>query len=357
MTARNATNEEVSSWNELVLKNADGGNVFSSYEYSQIKKLTEYKPRYIIANDTAITVLDKKAFPFGSFWYLPKGPGVTTSDELFNILAAIRPLAKKAGAFMIRIEPELQISSVVMDNNNSVVNPSTNGAVVEALRKAAPIIPNPSTITIDISGSLDEVLTNLPQKGRHAIRRAERDGVTVRRVSVSDDNAAKMYALLSETAEGQFGIRSYNYYKTYWSTFADAGLGQLFFAYYQGEVVAGAYAMVFGKKSTYKDGASVRLRSAYGASHLLQWNVINWAKSKGSEIHDLCGSPPSNQIDNSEHPHYGIGRFKLSFSKNVVDFIGCYDLVISKSRHTIWTRIGERVHRHFYYKRTKDYYY
>lgn len=344
MTARYATDEEISRWNSLILQNPDEGNVFSSFEYSEIKRLTDYTPRYIIAGSLAVTVLEKITPPLGTLWYLPKGPGVTSSKDLFSILREIKPLAKKAGAFVVRVESELD---------------RTSQATLErhGLKKASPIIPNPSTITIDISPSLEDILTGLPQKGRHAIRRAERDGVTVERVAVTEKNAERMYSLLAETAEGQFGIRSYNYYKTFWQTFERAGLGQLFFAYFEGKVVAGAYAMVFGTKSTYKDGASIRKRTAYGASHFLQWNVIEWAKSKGALVHDFCGSPPSDEISNAQHPHYGVGLFKLSFSKHVQDYIGCYDLVLSRTRYAAWSKLGERVHRRIYYKRTNDYYY
>lgn len=344
MTARYATAEELSQWDTLILANPDGGNVFSSYEYSEIKKLTGYTPRYIIAGEIAVTVLEKTTPPLGKFWYLPKGPGVTSTKDLFDLLKIVKPLARKAGVFMIRVESELD---------------RTSRSTLErhGMKKAAPIIPNPSTITIDISLSLDTLLTSLPQKGRHAIRRAQRDGVTVQQVPATEENAKQMYSLLAETAEGQFGIRSFNYYKTFWQTFEKAGLGQLFFAYFEGKVVAGAYAMVFGSKSTYKDGASIRQRTAYGASHFLQWNVIEWAKSKGAIVHDFCGSPPSDEINNPEHPHYGIGLFKLSFSKHVVDFIGCYDYILSRTRYNLWTKLGERIHRHLYFRRTKDYYY
>lgn len=344
MTARYATDEEIAQWDSLILKNPDGGNVFSSFEYSEIKKLTNYTPRYVIVGKIAVTVLEKTTAPLGTLWYLPKGPGVASTKQLFDLLKALKPLAKKAGVFAVRIESELDRKSQATLERHG-------------MKKAAPIIPNPSTITLDISPSLEEILTALPQKGRHAIRRAGRDGVTVEQVTVNEENAKIMYKLLAETAEGQFGIRSYNYYKTFWQTFENAGLGQLFFAYFEGKVVAGAYAMVFGKKSTYKDGASVRQRTAYGASHLLQWHVIEWAKSQGALVHDFCGSPPSDEIGNPEHPHYGVGLFKLSFSKNVSDFIGCYDYVLSPTRYKAWVKLGERVHRRLYFKRTKDYYY
>lgn len=344
MSVRFATQAEIDRWNELIISNPDGGNVFSGYEYAQQKLLGGYKVHFLIANELAITVLEKTTPPLGKLWYLPKGPNVTSSKALFATLDLLKPFARKRGVFAIRIESELDRAERPLLTRHG-------------LKMAEPIIPNPSTITLDISSRLDDLLMSLPQNGRHAIRRAERDGVTVRKVDATDKNCRTMYTLLSETAEGQFGIRSYNYYRTFWQRFEKSGLGQLFFAYYEGKVVAGAYAMVYGKKSTYKDGASVRKRTAYGASHLLQWHVIEWAKSKGALIHDFCGSPPSNEINDPNHPHHGVGLFKMAFSKHVIDFIGCYDFVINPSRYALWTRLGERVYRHYYYKRTKDYYY
>ncbi|OYX40967.1 hypothetical protein B7Y94_05825 [Candidatus Saccharibacteria bacterium 32-49-12] len=166
-----------------------------------------------------------------------------------------------------------------------------------------------------------------------------------------------MYDLLSATAEGQFSIRPFEYYRSFWQRFESAGLGQLFFAKVDNQVVAGAYAMVYGAKSTYKDGASVRNRPAYGSSHLLQWRVIEWAKNRGSVWHDFCGAPPSDQINNPDHPHYGIGRFKLSFSKNVVDYIGDVDAVIAPTRFKLWQKFGERLFHKLYYLKHHDYYY
>lgn len=344
MTARYATSEEIKSWDSHILTNPDGGNVFSSAEYAHIKHLTHYKTRFVMAHDIAVTILEKQAPPFGRLWYLPKGPNVTTTKQLFDVLKELRPLAKKAGVFVIRIESELSKSC----------QPTLER---HGLKKASPIIPNPSTITLDISRPLDDILTTLPQKGRYAIRKAQRDGVIVKQVETNDTNCEQMYELLRETAEGQFGIRSYNYYKEFWQSFEKAGLGQLFFAYFENKVVAGAYAMAFGTKSTYKDGASIRKRTAYGASHLLQWKVIEWAKSRGAKVHDFCGSPPSEEINNPQHPHYGIGMFKTSFNKEVTDYIGCYDDVILTTSYTLWKKVGERLHRKLYYMRTKDYYY
>jgi len=344
MSVRFATSKEISHWDEHILRNPDGGNVFSSYEYAEQKETGGYKHRFVMVNDLAVTVLEKNTPPLGKLWYLPKGPNVTTCKALFDTLKLLQPFAKKRGVFAVRIETELARSQ-------------QSSLTRHGLKKATPIIPNPSTITLDISPSLDDILMSLPQKGRHAIRRAERDGVTAKLVPATDENCQIMYKLLAETAEGQFGIRAYTYYKTFWQRFEKASLGQLFFAYFEDEVVAGAYAMTYGTKSTYKDGASIRKRTAYGASHFLQWTVISWAKSQGALIHDFCGAPPSDEIANKEHPHYGIGQFKTAFNKTVTDYIGCYDLVVSPVRYKAWTKLGEKIYRHYYFKRTKDYYY
>ena len=106
MTVRYATPEEITNWDSLITANHDGGNVFSSYEYSEIKKLTNYTPRFIVLDKLAVTVLEKQTAPLGKLWYLPKGPNVTSSKALFDTLAALKPLAKKANVFAIRVETE-----------------------------------------------------------------------------------------------------------------------------------------------------------------------------------------------------------------------------------------------------------
>lgn len=344
MKARFATEEEIVRWDDLLLANPDGGNVFASYEFAIQKKMGGYRPRFVVAGKLAITVLEKRPFPGVKLWYLPKGPGVSSTKQVFEVLAALRPLARHHGVFMIRIEPEL----------SKTAEPSLQR---HGLTRSEPIIPNPSTILIDISPKLDKVLEALPQKGRHAIRRGEREGVRVELVKATDDNCRQMYDLLLSTAEGRFGIRNYDYFHSFWQRFEAADMGQMFFAYDGDNLVAGAYALVMGQKSTYKDGASSRQHPVYGATHFLQWEVIKWAKSKDATIHDLCGSPPSDQIKNPDHKHYGIGLFKTAFNREVTDYVGCYDYIVNRFIYKLWALGGERLVKRLHYARHHDLYY
>lgn len=346
MSFRFATSVDLERWNDRILANPDHGNVFQGYEFSQQKTLGGWKPLYATNDTLSVTILQKHFFGLGYIWYIPKGPGIAHIRQLDEILADLKEFACKNGAFMIKIEPEL------------LKFPETEADLLKlGLLKVHPIQPNASTVLLDLRPDMDAILAGLNQKGRHAIKRAERDGVIVREVPSSDENCKLMFDLLMETAAGSFRIRSFDYYKTFWQRYSDAHQGQLFFAYVGDRLVAGAYAIVFGTKSTYKDGASVRERTVYGASHLLQWHVIQWAKENGSIVHDLCGAPPSDQIKNPDHPHYGIGRFKTSFNKEVTDYVGAYDAPVQSPQYQLWSRFGEKIALRLYsYQHNESYY-
>lgn len=347
MTARFATKDETNDWNSHILANPDDGNVFQGKEFADQKASAGWKTRCIFINKVALTILEKSVFPFGKVWYAPKGPGVTSTSTLKKLLPELTQFAKKHGVFTIKIEPEILRSSE-----------NLKAMVTLGLTKTRPIQPNFSTVIMDIHRSLDTVLAEMPQKGRYAIKRAERDGVTTELVPATDENCEIMFNLLRDTAlDAGFGIRSKNYYKTYYQRYEKAGIGQLFFAKYEGEIVAGAYALAFGHKGTYKDGASIRKRTAYGASHLLQWEVIKWMKKKGVTVHDLCGAPPVASIKDTSHPHHGLGVFKTSFNKDVTEYVGAYEIPVHPLKSKLWTRFFEKLVRRIYYKVHHESYY
>lgn len=332
MTLRFATTDECTNWDDRILANPDAGNVFQGAVFADMKRRGGWTPRYVVGDGIAVTVLEKSIPFLGKLWYVPKGPGVTSTRALQQILAELYDFARRHGVFLMKLEPEL-----IREDENLA------DLIKLGLIRTTPIQPNFSTVLIDLSPDLEAVMAGLNQKGRHAIRRAERDGATAEAVEATEVNCRMMYDLFTATAEGSFRIRSYDYYKAFWQTYASRGQGQLFFAYADGKLVAGAYALIYGSKSTYKDGASVRERTVYGASHLLQWRVIEWAKSRGSVVHDLCGVPPVDEISNPDHPHYGLGRFKTSFNKTVTEYVGTYDMIISPHGYNLWKKLGERL--------------
>lgn len=340
MSIRFATDQELENWNERINSNPGGGNILQGKEFLEQKAEAGWNIRYVLTDTTAIGVMEKQVPLLGKVWYTPKGPSVASLDDLKSLLAEITPFAKKNGVFSYKIEPELP-----HDTDMSGIGVRTS-----------PVQYNYATVLVDLSPSLDDILMHMNQKGRHAVRRAERDGVSVKAVDTTDENCKIMYDLLAETGAGAgFAIRPAEYYRQFYRRYGKNG--QLFFAYFEGRVVAGAFAMVQGKKSMYKDGASVRERPAYGASHLLQWHVMQWAKSRGSLQHDLAGAPPLASVYDQTHPFYNIGRFKRQFNDEVTEYVGAYNIAVKPLQANIWNKFGEKLVRKLYFMTKHESYY
>lgn len=334
MNIRLATDEEIKKWDDLLVENPDGGNVFQTSDVAETKRHGGWTPRYIIADTIAITILEKPVLFHGKFWYIPKGPGITSVDELIALLPELKAFAATHGVFAIKIEPEI----VESDDAHEALK-------AEGLVPTRAVQPNGSTVIVDLAPELDEIMASLNQKGRNALRRAERDGVKTYPAELTEENMRIMFDLLRETAAGRFdtSLRDFDYYKEFWTRFAKKGHGSLFFAEFDGRVVAAAYSMYLGDKGLYKDGASLREKITYGASHLLQWEAITWMKAHGVTSYDLCGAPHSTKVHDESDHFYGIGRFKTQFNKHITDYVGCYDIVINPRAYRRWQKFGQRL--------------
>ncbi len=347
--ARFADAEEAAGWNALVAANPGGGEVWASDEYLESKCHGRYRPMRLIVDrpgrgPLAVGVLAKRVPLLGSWWHLPAGPSAEDAASVIEATIAVNRFARGRGAFMVKIEPRLGPDAA--DALRSIGG-------VPSVR----IIPNPSTVLVDVHGTEEELFARLGKKARNAITRAARDGIEVTRVEASDENCAALYRLLGETAEGRFVLREERYYREFWQRFSATGNGQMFFAARDGELVAGAFAMRLGERSTYKDGASVRAKSAYGASHALQWEVLRWANEHGALVHDLCGAPPSDRAADASHPLHGVGRFKRSFQPEITDYVGAFDFPLKRAAYTFWSKLGERLARRWSLAIHKDPYY
>lgn len=335
--ARFATAAERATWNTLVAANPGGGEVWSGTDYFIAKQHGGYLPRYVIIERAghatlAIGVLAKRVPLLGEWWHTPAGPPATNANELRDVVRALAEFARHNGAFLLKIEPRLGLEAE---------------PTVRQLggQPCARIIPNSSTVLVDVTGTPEELFARLGKKARNAINRSRRDAIVVSRVDASDEHCRELYQLLAETAEGRFVLRSAEYYRGFWQQFSSTGAGQLFLAHRDGVLVAGAYAIALGDKTTYKDGASLREKIAYGASHALQWDVLCWANERGARVHDLCGAPPAARTDDTTHPLHGVGQFKRSFSADVTDYVGAFDVPLRPFAYRIWSTVGDRLAR------------
>ncbi len=334
---RFANEKETKKFNELLTKNDNNGSIFQSYDYLQMKKDSNWQIKHLISdNDIYFTVLERYIFGLGNLWYALKGPGTANPSKLNNLLDELKDFAKKQHVFLFKCDPEIPLKE--------------KAKLSKELIKTTDIQTNIHTVLVDLNKSESTILKDLPQKGRYAINRAKKDGVKVVAVDANTKNCEIMFNLLNETANGAgFSLKPKSYYFSYWKRLSHLKMGQLFFAKFENKVVASAFVMILGKKATYKDGASNRKKETYGASYLLQWEAMLWAKEKGALSYDLCGSPASWEIKNQEHPYYRIGKFKTQFNKEVTDYVGTYDFSINKVKYIIWSRFFEKLVKRLYF--------
>ena len=356
--ARFATEQEIAQWDEHVTANPNGGNLLQSASFASVKAKHGWKPLYLVYEGTTVVegetrdfasynlVLEKAVPGLGKVWYMIKGPDVYDIEDIPAIMDANKAFIdeNKLGVFLVKIEPD-----IIADDQTQAFLAKTG------LKKSFNIQPNDSTAVLDTDKSEDEVLKSLHSRGRNAVRRSAREGCVVERVELTEENMKKMYALMDTVGQGNANVnlRSYDYYRDFWTTFAQAGQGRLYFTYEDGEPSVGAYVINYGNKGTYKDGGSKPRRKQYGDSHQVQWTALtDLMKEHHIVSYDFCGTPPKDQLKNKDHHYYGLGLFKTSFTKNVIDYVGVWDQVLSPAKYQVWNRLAEKVQRGLWVRKT-----
>lgn len=329
---RPATPDEIINWDQHVVTNPSGGDLFQGRVFATAKAEQGWTPQYMVyvLGDRRVycLYLTRKVPLIGNLWYAPKGPGIITRSDLDLVLKANRDFAEGKNIFSFKLDPEV---------------PRQDGFPDELI-KAHNIQPNASTVIVDLTPTEEEILASFRQRARRSIRQAQAAGVKIKAVNGNEQNYKLMYQMYRNTGQrAGFHVRAYPYYQRLWHLWSQADQGQLFFAYNGDKVIAAAFATYIGKKGLYKDGSSDRDALNNGAAHLLQWEIMRWLKKRGIDRYDLHGTPPSEELDNKEHRFYGLGLFKTSFSNQLTEFIGTVNQVINPSAYKRWQKFGRRL--------------
>jgi len=162
------------------------------------------------------------------------------------------------------------------------------------------------------------------QKVRYNIRLAARKGVEIKIGSKED--IPEFHKIMVETGiRDRFVVRSPSYFEQMLDCLGPENI-RLYLAYYQGKMIAGTIAVVYGNKCWYLYGASSNEYRNVMPNYLLQWEMIKWALESGCDIYDFRGV--SGDIDEN-NPLYGLYRFKKGFGGKFTEFIGELDYVFN----------------------------
>ena len=344
---------DAAAWDATVTRLA--GQPFQSWAWGELKSAFGWKPVRLATGDgTAGAQMLVRRFRGLAVAYVPRGPLVSGAPGRDRALVAelVRQARSERAAFL-RLEPN------VLENGGGA-DRLTADLRAAGFKPSDRTLQPRSSIRLDLSPSEDQLLAGLSKGHRADIRRAERDGVTVREGSIEGDPEILERMLAATRERKDFGYHSAAYWRRLMRAFGDAARLQV--AEREAEPVAASLVLAWGGHGVYLAAGSTRAGLDHRAAHLLQWHAIRWAKGRGAKTWDLWGiadararheiAAGAGQATASEltaldaaarrDPLDGVFRFKKGWGGRVVRTVPAFDRVFIAPAYWFWQwRRGE----------------
>ena len=206
---------------------------------------------------------------------------------------------------------------------------------------------------LDVNKSFDDILLDMNQRCRRCIKKSTK--YPLKFVEVNQDNINDFKLIMEHTAKRQNHFdRTLDYYKSIDREFGDDS--KLLIVYLDKEkftnefkqdklfdivskdkrkmIPVSAGLFIFdSKRCNYVYGGTYKQYMSLMAQYKLQIEMINLAKKRGVTLYDFGG------ISGDFRPgskNFGVYDFKRGFGGYVVEYIGEFDLVLSKFGYNIY---------------------
>lgn len=198
------------------------------------------------------------------------------------------------------------------------------------LRKAPTDILPTNTIFMNLETDRELLLKRMKPKTRYNINLAGRLGVQV--FDVDRNNLGTWYELYRETAmRNHINLQDIGYFNSVLNTRATDSHSpahvHLLLAEAGGDVLAGMFLAVSGKRATYLYGASSSRKRNLMPAYALQWEAMERARKFECTEYDMFGISPT---PDPSHPMYGLYRFKSGFGGEIIHRQGCWDYPLNE---------------------------
>ena len=338
---RPAIEADADAW-QAFLAATPAGDFLHDWAWGEVAELDgQPQRRYLLEQDGAIVAIVAAQERFlvagRSFWYVPHGPVLdwgspAAAERVRALLIGLRIAAKQHRAIAIKLEPRLAL-----------------GVLEEGIIRGGRLRYVPETVQVGqtriVELSDDEaLLASFDRDTRYAVRRAEREGVSVTEVEDGSDGRAidDLHRLVGETQRrAGFPMPPLERYRVAWRALAGAGRAAILEARREGELLASGMVVFEGARSYYLFSGSRREERGETkryASYALQWQMMRLARGRGGSHHDLWGvAPPGAGPD---HAWHGVGMFKKGFGGVEVVWAGSWDLVADPTLYRLRAATG-----------------
>lgn len=305
----------------------DHGHILQQSRWGLLKRHTGWDDVRIAVYDdgelrAGAQVLTQRRYGL-ALCYVPRGP-LLCDDALINqaLIAAMTAYAKRQRAVVVRYEPNVA-SDMPHAHTYTTALATANAHTGVSLQPQ-------HTICTPLTGDDEQLLKRMTKGHRADIKRAQREGVSVR-VGWGDTDLDTFVAIMQHTGQrNDFAVHARDYYQHVWQLFGSDDRAVLLIAEYGGTPVAAAMVVADTHSACYLYGGSYEAAFRCGANHLIQWHALRWARDRGCSQYDAWGIPyPSHTPPDGETPQMaGLIRFKKGFGGSDVSFLPAYTHVL-----------------------------
>lgn len=342
-------------WNTAIA-HLEGAHVLQTWQWGQVKMRFGWEAYPLIWQDAsgevsaaALLLLRKLTLAgFGlplSVGYIPRGPLLKWDQESLRrqVLEDLEEFTRKKRSIFLKIDPDLPlgfgIPGEISAEDHQVGLAVQNELIARGWVFSEEQIQFRNTVTVDLTGTEDELLMRMKSKTRYNIRLAGRRGVRVRPGGSEDIDL--LYQMYAHTAlRDDFTIRSKVYYQVVWDTFFKAGLAEPLIAEVEDQPVGAVVIFRFGNRALYMHGMSLDAHREKMFNYLLQWEAMLRARAAGCQRYDLWGAPDEFTEDD---PLWGVYRFKDGFGGRVERTLGAWDFPVHSLLYTGYCQILPRI--------------
>lgn len=240
-----------------------------------------------------------------------------TNQEIKNLIFSdMKQQAKKLKCTFVRVRPQLQ-------------NTPENAKIFQQLgfRKAPMYLSVEFAGVLNLENSEEEILKNMRQRLRRALRKAEKNQITIEKTS--DPNAIHdFYQIELQTAKRHdFYAFSEDFLTKQFAAFAKNDEAVLYIAKLNGEILAENFMIFYGNEASYHYGVSSELGTKYSGAPLLHMEAMRDARKRGIKRYNFWGIVDEND---TKHRFYGVSVFKRGFGVEELKYLEARDLVLDK---------------------------
>ena len=188
---------------------------------------------------------------------------------------------------------------------------------------------------LDLEKSEDELLKNMRQRLRRALRKAEKNGITIEK-STDPARMKEFYDIQLQTAgRHHFIAFSEGFLTKQFAAFAEDNSAVLYTARYNGEVLAQNFMIFYGNEASYHYGVSTELGTRLSGAPLLHMQAMRDARMRGIKRYNFWGIVDE---DDTKHRFYGVSVFKRGFGVDELRYVPAHDLILNPAKYAIdWT--------------------